>query len=391
MANNKKIACGVLLTAVLCTAGLSASVGESQARYVNQAAWHTVAEPTTARVTGNSLTDITQPRLVNLLGEMHEKMQIPITLTGDKNLSGALTWTVSEPQNIKVSMSIGTQDLTDGDVIGLSAGKPATVMMTLETTGQRTEAQTVDIQVTWGETLTATYRVTLQEAEETQEAASQPQVELKTLEAYHPASPFPLTLTADRAARVQLGISGDAPFPEGTRFSPDQGSTWYRLGGEARIPVDIPENGSASMLLDLSETALTQGVTLCAGDAQATLQADHTPIYRLSGRILTSDNTIRIPLTNAWPSSQFGCRAELLTAAEGTSAYVPVELSADGLAVDYTIEETGPVLTLRVGRTLPQPGTYRLRLSWSQDGLCFQQSEITFFINYTQQTGGAQP
>lgn len=388
MANNKKIACGVFLTAVLCTAGLSASVGESQAHYVNQAAWHTVAEPTTVRVTGNTLADITQPRLINLLGEIHEKLQVPITLTGDKNLSGALRWTVSEPQSIKVSMTAGTQELTDGDVLGLSAGKPATVMMTLEPTGQRTEAQTVDIQVTWKETLTATYRVNLQE---TGKAASQPPVELKTVEAYHPASPFPLTLTADRAARVQLGISGNAPFPEGTRFSPDQGSTWYRLGGEAKIPVDIPDNGSASMLLDLSETALTQGVTLCVGDAQVTLQADPTPLYRLSGRILTSENTIRIPLTNAWSSCQFGCRAELLTAAEGTGAYVPVELSADGLAVDYTIEETGPVLTLRAGNTLPQPGTYRLWLSWSQDGFCFQQSEITFFINYTQQTGGAQP
>lgn len=392
MANKRITAWGVLLTAVLCTAGLSASVGESQARYVNQVAWHTVAEPAVTRITGNGLADSTQPRLINLLGELSQPMQVPITLTSDKNLSGALIWTVSESQYIKVSMGIGSRPLENGDVIGLSAGKPASVTMTIEPTGQEIfPATTVDIQVTWRETLTATYRVNLFAEEQPEAIDPSPGVELKTVEAFSPDSAFPLTLTADRGAQVQLGINGDGPFPEGTRYSPDQGNTWYRLGCEGKIPVDIPENGSASLLLDLSETELTQSVTLCAGDAQATLTADPTPIYRLSGRVLTLEQSIRIQLTNAWPSADFGCRAELLTAAEGKTAYVPVELSADGLSVNYTLEETGPVLTLSAGNTLPQPGTYRLRLSWSRDGLCFQQSEITFFVNYTQQTGGAQP
>ena len=390
MANNKIIAWGVLLTAVLCTAGLSASIGESQARYVNQTAWHTVAEPTAATVTSDSLADMTQPRLINLLGPLTQEMQVGITLTADKNLSGALTWSVSQPQYLQVDMGIGTRQLENGDVIGLSKDKAATVTMTLETTGQEISAPTtVDVQVTWKDTLTAVYRVTLS-PEATGEAAAETAVEMKTVEAFHPDFPFPVTLTADRAARVRLGLNGDAPFPAGTRFSTDGGNTWYRLGYEDRIPVDIPENGAASLLLDLSETGLTQSITLCAGEARGTLTADLTPIYSLGERILTSDNAIRIPLTNAWPSADFGCHAELLTQAEGESTWTPAELSADTLAVSYTVEETGPVLTLQVGKTLPQPGTYRLQISWSRDGLCFHKSELTFFINYTQQTGGAQ-
>lgn len=398
MGFNKKIACGLLLTAAFCGAGVMTCVGETHARYVNRATWYTVAEPTAVTVTGDSLTAVTDPPLTNLLGELTgESREVPITLTGGQNLSGALTWAVDQPQYINVGMRIGARELASGDLIGLSKNKPTTLIMTVEPTEQglaSAEALTVEIRVTWRETLTATYRVILSGAEDTTETEVIPQspVQLKTVESFHPDTPIPFILTGEAATQAQLRMASDMPFPEGTRYSLDSGGSWYRLCREEKIQVDLPANKPVPVLLDISQTALAQEptVTVITDDSAVTLMADPTPVFECSSRILSANTPMEISITEAWQDCRLDYRVEMLAAGDAQTDAVPVELSEESLSLTQYREETGSGLILRTGKLLPQPGTYRLYLQWSFDGLCFRQSEITFFINYTEQTVSRQ-
>ena len=387
----KYIACGALLTAAFCALGLSGAVGESQARYLNQASWHTVVHPTVRSVTADSLAGTGQPPLINLMGTLTaEGLELPITLTTEKNLSGPVTWSVNGSAYASVELSLGATQLHQGDVIGLTAAKPTVLNLTVKPTAlglTQRQGGTVDIEITWKNTLTGVFQVELPGSEEPQEPQSQ--VEISTVKAFHWEAAFPVELTATSATQAMLSL-GEDPFPAGTRFSPDGGNRWYRLCQPQQIPVEVSGSQSTILLLDLSRTEPKNGLTLGAGDNRIRIAAVSTPIERLSNQVLTTQKPIQVLLTNAWTDCQFDYRVELLTAAEGTSAYVPVDLSTGQLNVSYSPSETSPMLTLSGGQTLPQPGTYRLRLSWSREGICFHRSETIFFVNDTQQTGGAQ-
>jgi hypothetical protein len=103
---------------------------------------------------------------------------------------------------------------------------------------------------------------------------------------------------------------------------------------------------------------------------------------------LTPGTPIQILLTDAWKDCSLDYRVERLMPTEGAAAYVPVELTGEQLAVTFSQGETGSVMTLTEGQ-IPS-GTYRLWLSWRYRGICFHQTDLIFFVNHTQQTGGAQ-
>ena len=387
----KYIACGALLTAAFCALGLSGAMGESHARYLNQASWHTVVQPTVRSVTADSLVGTGQPPLINLMGTLTaEGLELPVALTTAKNLSGPVTWSVNGSAYASVELSLGATQLHQGDVIGLTAAKPTVLNLTVKPTAlglTQRQGGTVDIEITWKNTLTGVFRVELPGSEEPQEPRSQ--VELSTVKAFHWEAAFPVELAASSATQAMLAL-GEEPFPTGTRFSPDGGNHWYRLCQPQQIPVEISGSEGTVLLLDLSHTEPKGGLTLGVGDSRISIPAVSAPIARLSSQVLTAQKPIEVYLTDAWTDCQFDYRVELLTAAEGTSAYVPVDLSTGQLKLTYSPAESEPVLTLTTGQTLPQPGTYRLRLSWSREGSCFHQSETIFFVNDTQQTGGAQ-
>ena len=39
-------------------------------------------------------------------------------------------------------------------------------------------------------------------------------------------------------------------------------------------------------------------------------------------------------------------------------------------------------LVLGIGDVLPQAGTYRIRMEWTYEGVCYAKKQMTFFINY---------
>ena len=74
---------------------------------------------------------------------------------------------------------------------------------------------------------------------------------------------------------------------------------------------------------------------------------------------------------------------EMLTMTENqTLVYRPITLSANGLYGKYTDFDLTHNLVFRVGKNLPQAGTYRLNMKWSYEGICFAKTQTTFFINY---------
>ena len=70
MAKKQKNAYWLLSITALLLAGAVMSVGESQARYVNTAAWYTVAKPVSSIVSSDCLEQVSQPPMTVLLGQM---------------------------------------------------------------------------------------------------------------------------------------------------------------------------------------------------------------------------------------------------------------------------------------------------------------------------------
>lgn len=434
MVKNRKIAYGLFLTAALCTASMALSVGESQARYVNRATWYTVAEPAGEVVTSDCLVDANGPPRVILLGQMsQEAREIPFTLTSALNRSGDVTWSVDQPEYLDVGLRMGSTELNVGDIIGLSQEVPTTLVLTLSPTeraAQIVEPLNINIQVTWKESLTATFQVQLPTAPEeetpteeeelteettieedpTEETTAQEEptgepadkaVLLESVGAFQTESVFPLNVTAEEDMQVRLGIAaeeGVSPFPPGTLFSPDNGENYYMLYQEGEILLDALADTPTLLLLDLSRTTLAQEqtVTISAESGGAvSLTADAAPLYEMSTRILTADAPLVVDVMDTWQGCVLNYSVDMLTAEQTGKAYVPVDLSLGSLTVTDSNGETGQCLILSVGDSVPQPGTYRLNLSWSYNGICFEQTQATFFINYeaqtiSEQTGGAE-
>ena len=60
-----------------------------------------------------------------------------------------------------------------------------------------------------------------------------------------------------------------------------------------------------------------------------------------------------------------------------------MELSEDTLYAIRDTQESLDTLTLRLGKKLPQAGTYRIIFTWKLEDLCFATEQTSFFINYS--------
>ena len=101
---------------------------------------------------------------------------------------------------------------------------------------------------------------------------------------------------------------------------------------------------------------------------------------------------LMIMLAKPWQNCTLTYSVDMLTATEEGKAYVPVSLSEDGLVAELSEQQ----LSIYIGETLPQPGTYRLRISWMDGDICIFKKQMNFFIHYgaektIQQEGGVQP
>lgn len=90
----------------------------------------------------------------------------------------------------------------------------------------------------------------------------------------------------------------------------------------------------------------------------------------------------RIPLPLGWADCQeIRFQAELLTQQEEQMVYMPVEWNPQQL--NAVVDETSGSLIVYLGGTTPTAGTYRLTLECIFEDICFEQMQMTFFINYS--------
>ena len=114
-------------------------------------------------------------------------------------------------------------------------------------------------------------------------------------------------------------------------------------------------------------------------DAEETTEEE---AEKLSGPVLNFNNLLEFPFPLEWKDADLKYSVEYLAMTEDQSLkYIPVELSEDGLQATYYEEEDNHRLVLRLGRKFTRPGTYRINISWSYEGLCYDTMQTTFFVN----------
>ena len=210
-------------------------------------------------------------------------------------------------------------------------------------------------------------------------------------------------------------------FPAFTRYSLDGGETYYMLyfgglieldsGFEGLMPGEVAYR---TVMIDFSSTALSTEGEMTLG-AQAYLEGQVTgnssiQVQPVAGtvqteeiRILTkpvaldtpamaldeeateetldenSSFVINFPV--GWNECQLEYQMEILCAGEDGMHYEPVTLDENSLYAELSYLER--TMTVRIGSDLPPAGTYRLTINCSYEGICIEQKQITFFINYS--------
>ena len=199
------------------------------------------------------------------------------------------------------------------------------------------------------------------------------------------------------ASEEQAQTQTLSQLPPFTRYSPDGGSSWYLLyyGGAVELNI-ASDTQRLLLLLDLSATEEADALTLQAqayagqasvGTAEHTARlSDTLPVTAGSEPWILSDKErLVLQLDPAWSGCVLEYTVEMLTADKNleTVEYIPVELSEDTLYAVRDTQEDSDELTLRLGKELPQAGTYRITFTWKLEAFCFATEQKSFFINYS--------
>jgi len=260
-------------------------------------------------------------------------------------------------------------------------------------------------------------------------------IRLETLSRFDPSQKLPvkITLTEDITS-IRLGLlaieeeeTSFEPFPDYTLFSLDPDKGYYMVYEGQIVQLNTSDSTTAlSLLLDFSRTEQTtdeplhlametytgekrvgtykvevtpdaqescltlahpldpqtQDVVFTAGDTREAAASAQS--FGWTSRTLSKDNALEFTLPMEWLDAEMEYSVEMLTMTEDQSLeYIPVTLSDTGLYGKYTDYDLTHNLVFQVGENLPQAGTYRLNMEWNYEGICFAQTQTTFFINYS--------
>ncbi len=255
------------------------------------------------------------------------------------------------------------------------------------------------------DTTAASESETTEPADEDQEPAPDAiGVRLSTLEAFDPDADLPvLVLPEEDTTRVVLGFGMEedgvitlTEFPRYTRYSLD-GENYFMFYFGGLIELDTTAVAEKAMLLDLGDIGLSrnQAVALAAraydvnkllGSTSTHSVAGADIDYALNTKVITDYNpTLIITLPDEWKGCRLDYEVSLLVANQetGVMRYQSVKLG-DSLKANHSYGASSPHwLTFELGEEKPQPGTYRLSMSWTFEGICFAKTQTTFFINYS--------
>lgn len=205
---------------------------------------------------------------------------------------------------------------------------------------------------------------------------------------------------------VRMNLS-DGEMPAYTRYSIDDGETWYMLYYGGVVEFDAYGQESVMILLDMSLTDCESGEPLSMivaaygsgrENGRYCAQIEVTPYgvettfrsrtysSRKFGTLAVLGEAEEDILTVYCKEGLEDCDRtytfELLTAYDGEALYERV--SDDAFYIAY--DEDLAAVSVSVGDTLPQAGTYRLTIEYSYDGTYIDDSETVFFVNYMADT-----
>lgn len=216
---------------------------------------------------------------------------------------------------------------------------------------------------------------------------------LKTIPSFLVGGQLPVRMIlAEHITEIRFGVQNGetlSPLPDYTMFSLDGGESYYMTYGAAIPRIATGNAPEAQLLLDLryAQTAGALTLALEAYQEQAlrktcTVATIAEQIAATPEHILTFDNKLEFSFPTQWTESQIDYTVERLTVTEDNHlTYVPVELSDDGLRVTYTKTPDSHALALQLGQKFNQAGTYRLRITWNYEGICYDATQTTFLIN----------
>ena len=254
-----------------------------------------------------------------------------------------------------------------------------------------------------GESGTSESSTTGEDPETGEEGVSQtPTVYVTTIAEVVRTGYIPVVLTSIVDDEITVSM-GENHFPAFTRYSTDGGAVWYLLytAGEISLKaaeksvvlLDIPE-GAIGEVTEITITALQNGIGNSATTAITDiilpeniliLSKEYTHLETEQTQDL-SEVTVEVPF--CWEEPEYVL--EMLTEDEdGKVTYIPIiidEKTPLQIKIENIEKEDGTVnqtITLHMGQDYAMAGTYRLKCNWEYEGICYMQTEIPFFINYS--------
>jgi hypothetical protein len=256
-------------------------------------------------------------------------------------------------------------------------------------------------------------------------------INLKTIPSFNPEEKLPVLMTlADHITSVRLGIqqsygeiTSTEKLPDYTMFSVDGGASYYMVYGDYLPEFGLQDVTEIPLLMDFRYAQLNPEeeitlvmeawkgmekrktctaaaipnapksglVTVRPGVNTTQTITDEAADAQVTSPVLTLDNALEFPFPIEWEESKLKYTVEFLTLTEEqVLKYVPVELTREGLYATYYKDETTHKLVLRLGERYIQPGTYRINIIWEYEGVCYSDTQTTFFVNYSAQTNAAQ-
>lgn len=224
-------------------------------------------------------------------------------------------------------------------------------------------------------------------------------VDMKAMNAFDPTRQLPVVMTlAEHITSVRFGMVAESTtleaLPDYTMFSVDGGESYYMVYGDFVPEFVVHDITTIPILMDFRYTKLTQNEELtigmeaymgselrktCTAEAAAT---EELKTENMLGTILNFENTLEFTFPQKWKEATLEYSVEYLTMTEDQGLkYIPANLSQDGLQATYMNDESNHRLELKLGQKFTRPGTYRITISWSYNGLCYDTTQTTFFVN----------
>ena len=210
---------------------------------------------------------------------------------------------------------------------------------------------------------------------------------------------LPASMTLPEDCLMLTATLADDELPAFTRYSVDGGESWYMLYDAGQISVDAAEmpvfESGQSLLLDMYHTEWDRANPLrlsviahteegmysgeVVSEATASLlqsQSVTTPL------IINTRNSLAFSVSENWAECETNVYLTHLEPDDVDSELLYREVTDDSIRINID----GNYLSVQVGDTLPPAGTYCLTISYYYGGICFAESEITFFVNYSSVT-----